>query len=59
MESDYNRAEMVPLVANNLDYDQTLLKMNDTPGPWAKIIRRVKARMRSDIENIARKAGFR
>ena len=51
----------VPIIPNDLDFNETLSSLNATEGVWAKIIRRVKNRIKAkgDLEKLAKEAKFR
>ena len=58
METDDRRFGIVPVIPNDLNYDETLLSLN-RKGAWTKIIRIVKGKIKDDLEKVARAADFR
>ena len=51
----------VPVISHDLDFNQTLSSLNASEGVWAKIIRRIKGKIRAkgDLEKLAKEAKFR
>ena len=58
MESEDRRFGIVPVIPNDLNYDETLVSLN-RKGFWTKIIRTVKGKIKDDLEKVARLADFR